>query len=372
MSYVDSLIESPAFVYHEATERLFVQALQEAVQHHYAECAEYRNFLDYSGFRPALQTIADVLRLPPIHVNVCKEYDLISGPRNNIVLSLTSSGTTGKKSKNFLDQVSLDRVKKIARNVYAGLGMVDDSALVNYCCFTYDPRIAKDLGTAFTDELLTSFTRRNQVYYTFQWREATHSFDFDLKEVAATLRQFEQEGLPVRLLGFPAFIAEALEYYEATTGRRLKLHPASFLMTGGGWKKREDKKVTRAEFVRFIEEMTGVPGSNVRDLFGMVEHGVPYVECRLGNMHVPIYAKVFIKDPLTMENLPYGEAGLINFVTPYLRSYPAVSILVNDFAYLEPACTCGLGGNILRIVGRAGITKHVGCALHAEESVKKI
>lgn len=371
MSYVDSLIDASPFVYNETVERLFVQAMHEAVQHHYAECTQYRNFLDYCGFRPSLQTNADVLHLPPIHVNVFKEYDLVSGPRENIVLSLTSSGTTGKKSKNFLDQISLDRVRKIARNVYAALGMVDDQALVNYCCFTYDPRIAKDLGTAFTDELLTGFTRRNKVYYTFQYDQSTNNFEFDLKQVAAIFRQYEEEGLPVRLLGFPAFIYEALEYYESTTGRWLKFHPDSFLMTGGGWKKKEDKKVTRSEFVHFIEEMTGVPGSNVRDLFGMVEHGVPYVECRLGNMHVPVYARVAIKDPCTMENLDYGEVGLPNFVTPYLHSYPAVSILVNDFACLEASCPCGLGGNVLRIVGRAGITKHVGCALHAEESVRK-
>jgi phenylacetate-coenzyme A ligase PaaK-like adenylate-forming protein len=371
MSYVDTLIDRRAFDYCPETEDLFIRALHETVSHHYARCQEYRKFLDYCHFQPVIRSREDIIGLPALHVNVFKEHDLVSVPREEVVLSLTSSGTSGKKSKNFLDDISLRRVKKIARNVYDALGMVDDGEFVNYCCFTYDPHVAKDLGTAFTDELLTGFTARKRVYYTFQYSQATGGFEFDLPQVARIFEEFEQEGLPVRLLGFPAFIAEALEYYYSTKKKTLKFHPRSFLMTGGGWKKREDKKVSRAEFVQFIHDMSDVPHSNVRDLFGMVEHGVPYVECSLGNMHVPIYAKISIKDPRTLQNLPYGEVGLPNFITPYLHSYPSISILVNDFAFLEPGCSCGLKGEVLRIVGRAGTTKHVGCAMHAEDTVQK-
>lgn len=371
MSYVDDLIARDAFDYSAESEALFRRALNEAVTHHYHECPEYHRYLDYCGVSPNMESEADIEKLPPIHVNVFKECDLITGPRDKIVLSLTSSGTGGKKSKNFLDECSLTRVKKIARQVHEALGMVDDKALVNYCCFTYDPHIAKDLGTAFTDELLTSFTQRNKVYYTFQYNAASGQFEFDLKRLVEVFDDFEREALPVRFLGFPAFMYEALEYYRDTRGKTLHFHPDSFLMTGGGWKKKEDKKVSREEFVQFIHEMTAVLPANVRDMFGMVEHGVPYVECRLGNMHVPIYARVTIKEPNTLHKLPYGAVGLPNFVTPYLYSYPAVSILVNDFALLEPECKCGLAGPIIRIIGRAGISKHAGCAVHAEDTIQK-
>jgi phenylacetate-coenzyme A ligase PaaK-like adenylate-forming protein len=371
MSYVDRLIDCSPFDYTEKTAKLFLEAMNETVQHHYAHCKEYHNFLDYCGFKPQIRSLDNVMELPPIHVNVFKEYDLVTVSKEQIVLSLTSSGTGGKKSKNFLDDLSLKRVKKIALHIHEGLGMVDENSWVNYCCFTYDPHVAKDLGTAFTDELLTSFTKRKRVYYTFQYNPQTNNFEFNLAEIAKVFKEFEKEGSPVRLLGFPAFMYEALEYYRDTEKKTLKFHPDSFFMTGGGWKKREDKKVSRTEFVEFVHEMTAVPKTNVRDMFGMVEHGVPYVECGLGNMHVPIYAKVFIKDPRTLKNLPYGEVGLPNFITPYLYSYPSISILVNDFAFLEPSCTCGLKGDILRIVGRAGISKHKGCAMHAEDTVQK-
>ncbi len=371
MSYVDDLIACSAFDHGPQTHTLFLQALQETVQHHDALCPAYHNFLLYQHFQPQIQSLEDVIALPPMHVNIFKEYDLVTVPQDKIVLSLTSSGTSGKKSKNFLDQISLDRVKKIAWNVHLALGMVAPESLVNYCCFTYDPHVAKDLGTAFTDQLLTGFTQRNQVYYTFQYNQSTQKFEFNLPQIAEVFESFEQQGLPVRLLGFPAFIFEALDYYQKTHQRNLKFHPDSFVMTGGGWKKQENKKVTRQEFVQFIEEATSIPGSHVRDMFGMVEHGVPYVECRLGNMHVPIYAKILIRSPQDLSVLPYGEMGLPNFITPYLHSYPSISILASDFAVLEPGCSCGLAGEVLRIKGRAGTTKHAGCAIHAEETIQK-
>jgi hypothetical protein len=193
----------------------------------------------------------------------------------------------------------------------------------------------------------------------------------DRGEVIEVLREFEREGLPVRLLGFPAFIYEVLQHYRDRYRATFRFHPDSFALTGGGWKKQEDQKVGRDDLVRFIRDMTGIPCENMRDLFGMVEHGVPYVECSLGNMHVPVYSRVFVKDPATLRNLPYGQAGLANFVTPYLRSYPSISILAGDFALLLPSCPCGTGGEVIRILGRAGLVKHTGCALHAEKSVHR-
>ena len=369
MSNIDDLINCDPFDYNTKTNKLFIKALNEAVVHNFDNCPQYKNYLEYCKFSPVIKKEEDITKLPPIHVNVYKEYDLKSTSDDKIVLTLTSSGTTGKKSKIFLDKISLNRVKKIAKNVYNALGMVNEKELVNYCCFTYDPHVANDLGTAFTDELLSSFTQKKSVYYTFQYNLKTGEFAVDLDKVVRILQGFEKDGLPVRLVGFPAFIYEVLEYYKNKYKKRFKFNPDSFVMTGGGWKKQEDKKVGRDYFVNYIHEMTSIPYENMRDLFGMVEHGVPYVECKHGNMHVPVYSKVFIKDPKTLKNLSFGQPGLANFVTPYLHSYPAVSILVNDFATLEPSCECGLGGNVLKIIGRAGISKHAGCALHAEQTV---
>ena len=104
---------------------------------------------------------------------------------------------------------------------------------------------------------------------------------------------------------------------------------------------------------------------NVRDLYGMVEHGVPYCECEKWRMHIPNYSRVLVRDPITLEVLPPGQAGLLQFLTPYHHSFPAVSLLTTDRGVVHPECRCGRKSPTLTLLGRAGVTKHKGCAIAA-------
>ena len=98
MSAVEQLIRCDPFDYSAATAQLFSDALRETVSWHYDQCREYRNYLDYCRFSPSeLRGSQDVARLPFIHVNIYKEYDLKSVSDSEIKLTLTSSGTGGKK-----------------------------------------------------------------------------------------------------------------------------------------------------------------------------------------------------------------------------------------------------------------------------------
>ena len=46
--------------------------------------------------------------------------------------------------------------------------MVSPEQQVSYLCFSYDPAAPGELGTSFTDDLLTGFTGRREVFYTLQ------------------------------------------------------------------------------------------------------------------------------------------------------------------------------------------------------------
>ena len=109
----------------------------------------------------------------------------------------------------------------------------------------------------------------------------------------------------------------------------------------------------------------GIPTANVRDLYGMVEHGVPYCECERHRMHVPIYSRVFVRDPISLEVLAPGSEGLLQFVTPYHNSFPAISLLTTDKGMLLPDCRCQRRSPVLKLLGRAGVSKHKGCAIAA-------
>lgn len=362
----NQLLESNPFEFSESNKKLFVDSFREMSLHHYENSKGFKVFWQSIGMHPnEVQTEADLFRVPPILVTLFKEKRFLSVSPESVVLTLTSSGTGGQKSEQHLDQYSLDNVKKLAYRIHQELGMTSDDS-VNYLCFTYDPRVASDLGTAFTDELLTSFTKINEVYYAIQWNESKKDFELNTEGVIATLKRFSQMKNPVRVLGFPAFLYKILKDHDL----HFNFGPQSWVQTGGGWKNFSNEEIPKHEFRRFVSERLGLPETNVRDLFGMVEHGIPYVDCELGNLHIPNYARVFIRSPRDLSALPMGEVGLIHFLCSYNSSYPCISLLTTDYGKIE-TCSCQHGGQSLKILGRAGVTKHKGCAIKALETVIK-
>ena len=363
---------SQAFDHSEKTERLFRSAMAEAVAWHRKNCPPFAAFLDLKGFPPAAERAGEAFSpesIPPLLVTIFKERRLISIPEDRVKLELTSSGTGGQKSAIFLDRRSYLRILRIVDAIFDSLGMLDRQARVNYLCFTYDPRIARNVGTAFSDKILTGLTRRARVFYAIRWNKVSESFEFDLPATVRRLRMFAACPEPVRILGFPAHLWRVLDELEAK-GVRLDLGPRSFIITGGGWKMDRDREVTKDIFKERVARVLGMPGENVRDLFGMVEHGIPYVDCECGRLHVPIFARARALDPETLKPVPNGDPGLLHLMTPYLSSYPSISLLTTDRAILERDCPCGRPGDTIRILGRAGLARHKGCAITALELLK--
>ena len=74
-----------------------------------------------------------------------------------------------------------------------------------------------------------------------------------------------------------------------------------------------------------------------------------------------------------LEVLDYGKPGYLCFVTPYITSVPAVSVMMGDLGVMHPAeeCGCGIKSPWFEIAGRAGISKNKSCAVSAAELLKK-
>ena len=152
----------------------------------------------------------------------------------------------------------------------------------------------------------------------------------------------------------------------------LKLHPDSLVFLGGGWKSHANQEIDKRDFYRLAETQLGIPDKRLRDGFGSVEHSIPYVECQNHNFHVPIYSKVIIRDLTSLKDLGYGKQGFLHFLSPYITSIPAHSIMMGDLAILQPAtsCGCGLTTDWFTILGRAGISKNKSCAIAASELLR--
>jgi phenylacetate-coenzyme A ligase PaaK-like adenylate-forming protein len=350
--WVDRLIEKEAFVDDTG---LFEKAMLECFNFHYDHCEPYRKFCGKKA--------SNLEGIPPILVTALKHYELLSVSKEELALTLTSSGTSGQKTKLFLTGKSLDNLKKIAEKVHGAVGLVNKEETVNYLNFSYEPEHAKEMGTAWSDRNNMTFTKTNQVFYALKWNG--RSFYFARNDAVETLKRYSEEGLPVRLLGFPAYMVKALRSFRKKYGS-VELGERSWILTGGGWKEKKGE-MKKEKFRQMVAEILGMPPENVRDCYGLAEHGIPYVECHNGRMHVPAYSRVEVIDPVTLEKCERGEIGLLKLMTPYNFSTPYLSILTTDWGRMGKGCSCGIESPWIELAGRAGIKKHAGCAVSALE-----
>jgi len=373
MTAIERLIEiDNPFHITQAHDALFVEALREAVKWHLEHNQVYSNLAAKRGFQLSqLQTIAEVPLVPHIFVNAFKYHELLSVPQDQIVLTLTSSGTTGQKSQIMFDQVSLDRGLRMVDRVFDTMGLKRLDQKVNYILFAYDPEEAKQVGTAYTDDNLTNLTQKGRIYHALRWNAEKKDFEFRPAECYAKLREYVQEGLPVRLLGFPAFLHHLVQYHQASGEPPLRLGDDSYVLTGGGWKTSETAAIDKQQFIREVAQVLGIPGANLRDGYGLVEHGIAYIECREHHFHVPAFARALIRDVGSLDVLPDGEIGFLHLVTPYMNSMPNISLLTSDLAITGRECPCGRTSAYIELRGRAGTKKNKGCAFTAAQLLSK-
>ena len=357
-----------AFDYNTQTEQLFIDAMNEALRWHANHCPDYRAFLAENGLVDFKQKYLSE-QIPPLLVTILKEFKLTSVPEKLAKLELVPSDSEGRKSQIFLDARSYKRILKIVESIFGSLGLVDHKTKANYVCFTCDPQYSLSPATAFSDKLLTGLTAHRSVYYAIKPDKKSGEFSFDLETAAKKLIDFNHHPEPVRILGLPSCLWQVCEWLEKN-GINLKLGSRSYIITGSGWEMHNVPEISRNTFNDRINKVLGIPKENIRSMFGIIEHGIPYVECECGRIHVPVYARAMCVDPETLFPVEDGEEGLLHLMTPYISSYPSISLLTTNKAVVEDNCPCGRSGKTLRIIGKSDQAKSKGSAISALELIK--
>jgi len=374
LAYVQQLCDTrEPYLTGEEMDRLFLEAMREIIRWHYGKCEFYKNLLDREQFSPdMLKDMNDLQKVPFIHANFFKTHSVRSVEEKDIEITLTSSGTMGQKSQMFFDHWSISASRRMVDYVYEHFGWFNPDAETNYLVSNYEPEEGSTRGTTNTSKFLTKYAPAHDINYVLRLTgEGTH--EFDLFGCIELLKQYEHEQLPVRLIGFPSFIYFILERMKKLGVSNLRLHPESLVFFAGGWKGYADKQLSKPELYGRLGEQLGIPDERCRDGFGSVEHSVPYVECENHHMHIPIWSRAFTRDVRTLEVLDYGKPGYLCFLTPYITSVPAVSVMMGDLAMMHgpEECGCGIDSPWFEITGRAGISKNKSCAVSAAELLKK-
>jgi hypothetical protein len=146
-------------------------------------------------------------------------------------------------------------------------------------------------------------------------------------------------------------------------GIRLQM-PNIRVLHSGGWKWLQDQAVTREAFAAGVAEVFGCANDRVLDFYGMVENvGVIYPDCKYGHKHVPAFAAVIVRDPLTLRPVDEGQQGLVQVCSVLPTSFPGFLVLTDDIAQVirYDGCDCGRRGLSFRFVKRVPQAEIRGC-----------
>jgi long-chain-fatty-acid---luciferin-component ligase len=161
------------------------------------------------------------------------------------------------------------------------------------------------------------------------------------------LKEMDKKGQQVYMLSFPYQIYDLMKKMEEA-GVYLNLGESdSVILTGGGWKIYEDRKVSVDEFAKRVEEFFGVPQDHYRDLYGMSEMNGIALDCRHRHKHLSPWIYPMVLDE---ENnpLPFGEVGRFAFLDPAAHSYPGFMMTGDQVKILEECPSCSLQGMVIR------------------------
>jgi phenylacetate-coenzyme A ligase PaaK-like adenylate-forming protein len=350
-------------------ERLFAEAVRENAAHHESLCPFYAELLKREGFDVhSIKSFEDCTRLPVLPASLFKHHEILSLPRENIQIHATSSGTQGQKSQVFLDDDTLRLGTGMVIRLFRYHRLISPLP-ANYIMLGYQPSEDNEMGAVKTAMGVTRFAPA--LHREFVLKKTSDGYQPDWFGVLRTLRRYEAMRLPVRFVGFPAFLYRlflALEKENIT----LRLNRQSLILLGGGWKQFSNEQIHKQSLYSMAEERLGISPTRCRDFYSAVEHPVAYAECKNHHMHVPVWSRVIIRDVRNLELIGYDQTGFLSFITPLVNSAPLLSIMMGDLAVLHEgrSCGCGIDAPYFEVLGRAGIAPLRNCAVSADELVR--
>ncbi|MDR1732846.1 MAG: hypothetical protein LBR61_12210 [Synergistaceae bacterium] len=335
------IFELPVFgMKRDEKDAFFRSALSELTDHHRDNCEAYRRITDVAG------------RDSPLPVRLFKEYELLSVPREAVIKTMTSSGTTGQAvSRIFLDRdTSARQSKALSKIVSQFIGK------------TRLPMLIVDSPAVLKDRNMFSARGAGILGFSMLGRDLTWALDENMEPDMTIIDNFSKkhEGENVLLFGFTFMIWQ--HFIQALVSREETLAFEGILVHGGGWKKMADQSVDNERFKQTVRDVTGI--GRVCNYYGMVEQtGSIFMECEQGHLHASVFSDIRILDGQNFAPVEQ-KRGLIECASLLPTSYPGHRLLTEDEGELLGVddCPCGRAGKYFRVYGRVKGAEIRGCS----------
>jgi phenylacetate-coenzyme A ligase PaaK-like adenylate-forming protein len=355
MDFDEILNLSPYSLEKAEKKKLLKERLLELTIRHQKNCPEYSRILSSIGFDA--ERVREVKDLPFLPVRLFKELSLKSVPEEDVVKTMTSSGTTGQAvSRIFLNRETASNQQK------AMVKIVSD-----FTGSSRMPMIIIDCPSVVKNRTMFSARGAGILGFSIFGAKKTYALNDDMELDVEGVRSFlEQYGNQrVLLFGFTFMIWQ--HFYKELL--RLEKQGITFdlsngvLIHGGGWKKLTAEAVSEEEFHKRLKDTCGL--THIHDYYGMVEQtGCIYMECECGHLHASVFSDVITRRPFDFSVCEYGETGIIQVVSTIPESYPGHSLLTEDEGVVlgEDDCPCGRKGKYFKINGRLKNAEIRGCS----------
>lgn len=343
---------SPYDLVKEEKDKYYREVLKKLSIKHYENCIQYKNMLDCFSFNVYEEHAAD--EYPFLPVRLFKLYDLSSVPKEDIVKTMTSSGTTGQRvSKIFLDKnTSANQTKTLVKITSDFIGK------------KRLPMLIIDTKSVVKDRRLFSARGSGILGFSMMGYDITYALDenmqLDYELVEAFLEKHKEED--IFLFGFTFIIWEHL-YKKLKEDQKTLDLSKGILIHGGGFKKLIEEAVDNDTYKAELKKVCGI--DKVYNYYGMVEQtGSIFMECECGRLHASNYSDIIIRNPVDFKPCKAGETGLIELISILPESYPGHCILSEDVGEIigEDDCTCGRKGKTFKIHGRIKQAEVRGCS----------
>ncbi|MBA0180424.1 acyl-protein synthetase [Pectobacterium carotovorum] len=353
MAFYDDLLQVPPYLLrHEDKQALIMKRLAALTRHHYAHCEPYRRILDAQGtIIDAIHSVEDIPFLP---VALFKEHDLLSVSSEQVIKTMTSSGTTGQA----VSRIQLDKVT--ATNQQKTLVKI----VSDFTGPARMPLLIIDSPSVMKNRNLFSARGAGILGFSIFGADKAYALDENMSLDMAAIDTFleKHHGRPILMFGFTFMVWQHF-YKQLLSVKNKPDLSRSILIHGGGWKKLQSEAVSPADFARALQRVCGV--TRVSDYYGMVEQtGCIYMQCEAGHLHASVFSDVFIRDHRDFSLCAEGQPGIIQVLSLIPESYPGHSLLTEDEGVLlgEDDCPCGRMGKYFKVLGRLPHAELRGCS----------
>ena len=354
---IDRIISQDQYrVSQKEKEQHLLPIIHEMVTHSMNQSPHMKAFYQKMGTKP--EHIHSLSEVSPLPVTMFKQFTLRTCNENEVVRTLKSSATTtGVPSTIYLDKVTAFRQTKALISTlknYIGKErkplLVIDSAEMNKPGMEAISARGAAIRGVSTFASKTTYIMDGTDDITLNWDR--------LQQFCETNKDKD-----ILVYGFTYMIWTKFVEEMERHGKTLNF-PNAKILHSGGWKRLIDSKVDKKEYNQRVASIFGTHPSNVIDFYGMVEQvGVIFPDCERGYKHVPDFAEVIIRNPLTMDEERDGAPGLIEVMSILPTSYPGEALLTEDQGRIVGIddCPCGRKGKYFEFLSRVEKAELRGC-----------